>query len=82
MALRKKLREGRLIHGSKGTGLGRSSRVLRTICCWAEREVRVLAAMEIRALGAYAGRHSVRLLSKHGKNLKCNVSGCCETQMV
>lgn len=31
--------------------------------------MRVLAAMEMRALGAYAGRHSARLLSKHGKNL-------------
>lgn len=69
MALRKKLREGRLIHGSNGMGLGRSRRVLRTYCCWAEREVRVLAAMEMRALGAYAGRQSARLLSKQGKNL-------------
>lgn len=29
----------------------------------------MLAAMEMRALGAYAGRQSARLLSKQGKNL-------------
>jgi hypothetical protein len=52
VAVRKKFRDGRLVQPSNDTGLGRDDRVRSSATAWSDRDLSVLAEMEMVAFGA------------------------------